>query len=690
MTRRNVGVVVLCLTFAATSFAQSTWQIPGPALKFLSGEEAKKHVVEVSRFYREDGTPGFHEAALYITGQARQYGLAGVRIETFPIDGVRRYFNLKTRYAWTPRGAELWLVNPQLKLADFRDATPHLATWSQGADVTAEVVDIGAGKPIDFEGKDLRGKIVFTSSEPAAVQHEAVTKRGAIGIISWWSPPARVQFPDEVNWLDTANNRLEETKTFAFVLSRRQGEAFQKRLQAGSVKVHAKVDAELGAGNLEVVHGFIPGADPSAGEIILVAHICHFSPSSNDDASGVGLLLELARTWNSLIASGAVSRPRRTIHFMWVPENHGTVAYTEAHPEVSQQVKTVIDLDMVGEDLDKCNSLFRITRTPDSRPSFLPDVLEHFTEVVAAQNITAPTGSKSQFRYYFNEYIGGSDHLWYDDAGVGVPAVLLTHWPDNFYHSSEDSPDKVDPSELRRVGLITFASVAYLANADATSAYALAQRVAVRGHKRIADEMDTALDVLSVPASSSQAQAARRRLKWMVEREARAMASTVSLGGDPARLQQLADAFRSYESSAVNAFLSMFQIPPDPPGTDSGLSQVYKRSGRYLSYLWKENIRAAKLLPGDETWALEFLGSLPYGASSAAELFNLVDGRNTLADIRDVLESERIDEYIFNEYFGDGSLTMPARYLPQRIDSGNLIKFFTLAEKGGWVTRDGR
>jgi len=510
--------------------------------------------------------------------------------------------------------------------------------------------------------------------------------RGAVGIVSWWSPPTRAQFPDEVNWLDTANNRLEETKTFAFVLSRRQGEDFQKRLRAGPVKVHAVVDADLGAGNLEVVHGFIKGSDPTAGEIILVAHICHFSPSSNDDASGVGLLLELARTWTSLLASGAVPGPRRSVHFMWVPENYGTVAYIAAHPEVARNAKAVIDLDMVGEDLDKCNSLFRITRTPDSRPSFLPDVLERFTETVAAQNLTAPTGSKSQFRYYFNEYIGGSDHLWYDDAGVGVPAVLLTHWPDNFYHTSEDSPDKVDPSELRRIGLITFASASYLANADAAAAYTLAQRVAVRGRKRIASEMDEALDVLS-GGNTDLAQAARRRLKWLVEREARAIASAVSLGADGARLRELADGFRSHESSTVGAFLSMFQIPSDPKDTESGLSLVYSRKGRYLSQLWPENIRAAKLPPEDEKRALAFLNSLPYAGASAAELFNLVDGRNTLGDIRNVLETERIDEEMFNEYFGAGFLPAPARYALPRIDPQKLVQFFAVAEKAGLVVK---
>jgi len=70
----GIGVSALLQAAAATVSAQSTWEVAAPALKFLSGEEAKQHVVEVSRFCRENATPGFHQAALYISSQARQHG----------------------------------------------------------------------------------------------------------------------------------------------------------------------------------------------------------------------------------------------------------------------------------------------------------------------------------------------------------------------------------------------------------------------------------------------------------------------------------------------------------------------------------------------------------------------------------------------------------------------------------------
>jgi hypothetical protein len=78
----GIGVSALLQAAAATVSAQSTWEVAAPALKFLSGEEAKQHVVEVSRFCRENATPGFHQAALYISSQARH--ARRVRLESRP------------------------------------------------------------------------------------------------------------------------------------------------------------------------------------------------------------------------------------------------------------------------------------------------------------------------------------------------------------------------------------------------------------------------------------------------------------------------------------------------------------------------------------------------------------------------------------------------------------------------------
>lgn len=659
--------------------AASQWLIATELVDALSGERAKAHVVEISRWYREDATPGFQEAARYVLNQARKAGLDDVHGELFPVDGKTRRFGVQTRYGWAPRRAELWLVEPEQKLADFAEASTHLATWSSSAELEAPLVDIGDGRPADYAGRDVKGAVVFTSRPPADVQHEAVARRGAVGIVSWWSPPARSDFPDQIQWLDTANNR-ETTKTFAFVLSRRQGRAVKARLERGPVRVRVLVDAELGPGNLEVVSGIIRGRERADEEIVLVAHLCHFSPSSNDNASGSGLLLEIARAWNQLIDQGTLPRPSRTVRFLWVPENHGTIAYLEAHPELAERARAALSLDMVGEDLNVTNSIFRLVRTPDSRPSFLNDVMEMFVAGVAARSIVAPTGSRSEFRFTVNDYLGGSDHVWMNDAGVGVPAMLLMHWPDVFYHSSEDSPDKVDSTELRRVGVLALAASSYLASVQGKGAEELAVLVAQRGRARVAHEASRATAYAVDPVTAARAHG---RMRSVVDREARAVQSVATL--DLARtdvINQMAEAFRSEETAWVNR---SFPAAPAASRTRS-VGLRFARSGRYLSAAWRGHL-ASRLSADEYDRASAIAAALPHGQASAVELLNLADGRRTIEDIAAVLETQRMGDYLWNEYYGDGSMTPPPLFSGPAVESGDVLEFLTLAERAGLVRR---
>src|SRR5213075_1565019 len=99
------------------------------------------------------------------------------------------------------------------------------------------------------------------------------------------------------------------------------------------------------------------------------------------------------------MARGALPKPRKTIHFIWVPEYFGTMAYLDKHPEAracgqfddprtapaaKHCVVANINMDMVGEDTVKTNGRFYMTRAPLSVPSFLdallPDVLDQTKE----------------------------------------------------------------------------------------------------------------------------------------------------------------------------------------------------------------------------------------------------------------------------------------------------------------------
>ena len=77
--------------------------------------------------------------------------------------------------------------------------------------------------------------------------------------------------------------------------------------------------------------------------------------------------------------------------------------------------------------------------TPDSRPSYLNDLMASLLQFVDQTDIRAQQGQNAPFNYRLSPVAtiaSGSDHSVFNDGGV--PAMQFNYWPDNFYHSSED------------------------------------------------------------------------------------------------------------------------------------------------------------------------------------------------------------------------------------------------------------
>jgi hypothetical protein len=73
-----------------------------------------------------------------------------------------------------------------------------------------------------------------------------------------------------------------------------------------------------------------------------------------------------------------------------------------------------------------------------------------------AADLYAPTGTHNYWVPEMIDYAQGSDHDVF--LGLGIPATMLGHDPDWTHHTSEDTIDKTDASELRRVGTLASAA----------------------------------------------------------------------------------------------------------------------------------------------------------------------------------------------------------------------------------------
>ncbi len=467
-----------------------------------SGETAYNHMIEMSGYNRDrlnaEYATTFLEAR-YTVERLKEYGIDEAKIDRFP-----------GRQTWDGIRGELWEVSPwRNKIADYDDLRAVLASGSKNADITAELIWIGEGREEDFHNRDVAGKIAVTSGNVSRV-HNLAVERGAEGVISFNSPRP-LEGPVQIPWRGIRG----DNRRFAFNLNAREGYLLRNRLLQGEkIKVHAVVEATMRDFELQIPTAVIKGTNPHSGEIIISAHLFegYTKQGANDNISGSAAILEVANTLNTLIIEGRLSRPVRNIRFIWVPEFSGTIPWVKANKELMENTLCNINLDIVGLWLSRSYSHFCLMRTTYGNPHYLNDVMEHYYRFVGETNresitsrrfsqfpnrIVAPSGSDEPFYYKIETHYGASDHEVFNDWGVQVPGIMMITWPDIFYHTSEDRPYNSDPTQLKRVIVITAAAVYTIANADDDMAINIAGETYSNASKRIGHQLARGLDELN-------------------------------------------------------------------------------------------------------------------------------------------------------------------------------------------------
>jgi hypothetical protein len=478
----------------------------------ISGDAAYEHIRFQTQFHRpRGGSDGLWRVAEYMEQTARQYGLTDVQL-------IKQ---ASTSTPWNGRFGDLWIVEPEPeRIASSIQSVLHLADYSRAADVTGELIDIGAGTPDDYQGIDVSGKVVMTYGALGTVMREAVGNRGALGVL-WYPSPfspmsgtsgAGLSRPDQLRWISIPSQGSDGYEpTFAFGISARQGVRLSNMLAQAEeqVMVHAVVDAvfdsEQGTEPWQVmVEGYIRGTEPGLGQdIVLTSHLQEEAQSANDDASGAANMLEIGRALNRLIEEGRIPRPRRNLRFWWVNEISSQRQYFADHPEAHNEMWVNINQDMVGA--NQAQDVMRkqnITRVPAARFHFFNDVVESVIEYMVTVNKyelaqaqagipfypephLAHLGSRHRYNAEMIFFHSNSDHMTFNEAPIGVPGTSFTNMPDRYIHSSDDDLWNVDRTQLGR-NAAAVALMAYtMASADGSTAPSLVAETVGRGMERL-------------------------------------------------------------------------------------------------------------------------------------------------------------------------------------------------------------
>jgi len=483
---KNLSVLFLLVSVAAQADLREL--IPEDTLKQIaeetSGAAAKRNLDTVTLQHRMRSGSQFDIASQHIYDTLQGYGLDEVSFLHYDADGETMFGTQKSRPLWNVRSAELWELEETdgetrrvRRLGDWDSVPLSLAQDSLSGDVTTTLVDIGDGtSDDDYSGKDVKGKLVLTESQPGAVVDLAVGKYGAAGIISyapnqksaWWKEDDRL-----VRWGHIGS--FPNTKSFGFMISLGEARKLQQRLEAGEeVLFHAKVDASHEKGQYRFVTAAIHGEDKPEEVIHYTCHLDHPRPGANDNASGCMAILETARTLNALIDNGVLPRPSRTLRFLWPAEIEGSIMYL-VHHDVPSQFLANIHMDMVGGG-PVTKSVFRISGGPMSVPSFISDLgheVGHFvndeTERFASgENVEFPLnskeGGKEPLLAIMEGLDMGSDHDVFFEGTWRIPGLYLHDWPDRYIHTNFDIAANIDPTKLKRSAFIGAVTGWFLAN----------------------------------------------------------------------------------------------------------------------------------------------------------------------------------------------------------------------------------
>jgi aminopeptidase YwaD len=396
----------------------------------ISGKRALAHVEALAKIgYRFVGTEGDTASIAYVKEKMLSYGL---EVRETPLRTLT-FEDQKPLLRILSTGEELDCISPL-----FSPSTPP-------GGIEAEAVLVGDGMDEDYQGRDVRGKIVVLTEETLGYSKfwlgtfaDRAARAGAAGMIFIHPMPWPYRMSMEAGNSDLSR-RFCERMLPAVCISAVGGLKLMHAMGGGNCRVKMETKNLVEERESVILSGFLRGSELPSERIGILAHRDNaIAPGANDNGSGTGTLLEVAR-----VLSG--TRPKRTIEFISTTGEEdatpGAWTYCKVHrEELVRNMKALLDMDMisVGSVIKQVESGHWPDRDPIVHPGWLLKMVEEVAEELGYGfgRMTASWGVPEEGR--FNE--------------IGVPATVFWAPDDPYYHSVYDSVENVNPNNLKAVG----------------------------------------------------------------------------------------------------------------------------------------------------------------------------------------------------------------------------------------------
>lgn len=542
----------------------------------VSGQIAFNNLVQVGgapwvREPREFAGTFYEAQKLY--DLVKSYGIETVELLKSPTDRTADY----------PAEGEFWVTAPARRLVARIGADSALiASGSQTADLDGDLIFI---PPLSAEqlaalakadNKDqFRGKIALMWSHPRGNVAKALDAAGLLATVSFNSQE-RYFDPDEVLYSSVGYQSNANLK-IGFCISWRQWSELLEDVQAGTkLKVSCRTRVEKVKSKSEAVFAWLPGSEPDKKGLIFTAHLFEgmIKRGANDNIGSCMVQLEILRALNRLIKSGQLPAPQRTVYFLWPNEISGTAEFLQNRPEIARKLSVDFNMDMSTESLRLNNAEVFLGYCSNELPSYIDGLTKSMLNYVWRTNdivflpdsprgrpggqyfpnpLWEKNGTRDAFRFIVQPAPNGSDHNPFRSPTVGVPSIVLSAWPDQWYHADKDTVDKADPTQMKRIAFIGAAAAWAAVRCTDDVLPGLLDATSEFGLSRISDnELPRALamtESASAESLENQSTQAQRLVRSAVERELGALRSIQAIyTGSPEAVRMLNDRIAMWQS----------------------------------------------------------------------------------------------------------------------------------------------
>jgi hypothetical protein len=279
------------------------------------------------------------------------------------------------------------------------------------------------------------------------------------------------------------------------------------------------------------------------------------------------------------------------------------------------------------------------------------------TAAAVPVRVVAPSGADEPFPYAIETHYGASDHEVFNDWGVGVPGIMMIAWPDKWYHTSGDTADKSDPTQLKRAAAIGAAGAYTVASADAGQAARIAAEIAANATRRLGHQLNVAVETLNRAKAETLAEdfrVARGVVEGAVVAEKDTLASVAELAPASrdlaARIGQLAKAVEGVGAAALSALeahgasaaaaLGAKLGPIAPTDLEKRAAKLVPRpTAKVRQGGYREYQKYISAVPAAERAKYPTSGK-DLAVASSSELQLLVNGRHSALDIKKMLDAQ--------------------------------------------------